>query len=256
MKTKVWAHRGASAYAPENTMEAFELAWKQKADGIELDVQMTRDGKLVVIHDETIDRTSDGTGYVKDYTLEKLREFSFNRLHPQYIRAGIPTLEEVFDFLKETDMTVNVELKNSIIPYPLLEEKVLAMAERMGLENRVIYSSFNHKSVVKIKKMSPKSETGILYSDGWLRVPAYGKRLEADALHPALYHVKGTKLIQKSHEKGLKVHVWTVNQREDMEFLVRQQADAIITNCPDLCRSVADAVGKIIPEPRDKKAGK
>ncbi len=242
MKTKVWAHRGASAYAPENTMEAFELAWKQKADGIELDVQMTRDEKLVVIHDETIDRTSDGTGYVKDYTLAQLRNFNFNRLHPQYIKTQIPVLEEVFAFLKTTDMTVNVELKNSIIAYPLLEEKIISLAEQMGVKDRVIYSSFNHKSVVKVKKMSPDSEVGLLYSDGWLRVPAYGKRLGADALHPALYHVKDTKLIEKSHEKGLKVHVWTVNQREDIERLARQQADAIITNCPDICRSTVDAL--------------
>ncbi len=90
MKTKVWAHRGASAYAPENTLEAFQLAVDQKADGVELDVQMTKDGKLVVIHDETIDRTSDGHGRVMDYTLAELKRMHFNRPHPEYADAASP----------------------------------------------------------------------------------------------------------------------------------------------------------------------
>lgn len=90
MKTKVWAHRGASAYAPENTLEAFRLAAEQKADGVELDVQLSKDGELVVIHDETIDRVSNGSGYVRDYTLEELKRFHFNRLHPEYAGCAHP----------------------------------------------------------------------------------------------------------------------------------------------------------------------
>ncbi|MDO5416808.1 MAG: glycerophosphodiester phosphodiesterase [Lachnospiraceae bacterium] len=244
MKTFVWAHRGASAYAPENTMEAFELAEKQGADGIELDVQMTRDGKLVVIHDETIDRTSDGTGNVKDYTFEELRGLHFNKLHPEYTRAQLPLLEEVLEFLKTNEMTLNIELKNSIFPYPLLEEKVLTLVSGMRLEERVVYSSFNHKSVEKIKAMSPESQAGILYSDGWLRVPSYAKKMGVDAIHPAVYHALDTKLIEKCHSKGLKVHIWTVNRKENMETLVKRGADAIITNYPDVARKVVDQVEK------------
>ena len=90
-KTKVWAHRGASAYAPENTMVSFQKAVEMKADGIELDVQMTKDGELVVIHDETIDRTSDGKGWVKDYTLEELRQFNYNKTYPEVEHAELPT---------------------------------------------------------------------------------------------------------------------------------------------------------------------
>ena len=97
MKSKVWAHRGASAYAPENTLEAFRLGAEQGADGVELDVQLSKDGQLVVIHDETIDRVSDGHGYVRDYSLEELKKFVFNKTHPEYADARIPTLGEVYD---------------------------------------------------------------------------------------------------------------------------------------------------------------
>lgn len=95
-RTKVWAHRGASGYAPENTLEAFQKAIEQNADGIELDVQMTKDGELVVIHDETIDRVCEGSGWVKDFTYGKLCRFHFNKTHPEYEHAQIPTLEEVY----------------------------------------------------------------------------------------------------------------------------------------------------------------
>ncbi|MDO4325480.1 MAG: glycerophosphodiester phosphodiesterase [bacterium] len=240
MKTQVWAHRGASAYAPENTMDAFELAYRQGADGIELDVQMTKDGKLVVIHDETIDRTSGESGYVREYTAKELRKFSFNQTHPEYKTAQIPFLEEVLEFVKSNGMKLNIELKNSIIVYPKLEEKVLALVKKVGIEEQVIYSSFNHKSIVKIKKLAPDAETGILYSDGWLRVPSYAEKIGVDAIHPAVYHVLDTKLIEKSHDKKLKVHIWTVNRREDMEIFTKRKADAIITNYPDICREVVD----------------
>ena len=98
MKTKVWAHRGASAYAPENTLEAFQLAADQKADGVELDVQLTKDEKLVVIHDETIDRTSGGHGKVMDHTLEELKEMKFNKTHPEYTDATTPRWPRCMSF--------------------------------------------------------------------------------------------------------------------------------------------------------------
>ena len=114
MKTKVWAHRGASAYAPENTLEAFELAVEQHADGVELDVQLTKDGKLAVIHDETIDRTCNGSGAVKNFTMAQLKQFSCNKTHLEYPSAVIPELKEVLNLLKPTDLTVNIELKTGV----------------------------------------------------------------------------------------------------------------------------------------------
>ena len=114
-KTKIFAHRGASGYAPENTLEAFALAITQGADGIELDVQLTKDGIPVVIHDETIDRVTEKKGWVKDYTLKELKELTvLKNKFPEYSAAKIPTLEEVLDAVKASGIQVNIELKTGI----------------------------------------------------------------------------------------------------------------------------------------------
>ena len=114
MMTKIFAHRGASGYAPENTLEAFALAMEMGADGIELDVQLTKDGEVVVIHDEVIDRVSNGKGLVKDYTLVQLRKFSFDNHMEGYENISIPTLKEVLELVKASKMEVNIELKTGI----------------------------------------------------------------------------------------------------------------------------------------------
>lgn len=242
MKTLVWAHRGASAYAPENTLESFEKAVQMQADGVELDVQLTRDGALAVAHDERIDRMSDGQGWVKDYTLTQLKAFNFNRTHPEFPRTEMPTLQEVYELLKPTGLTVNVELKTGIWHYDGIEEKVLALTAAEGMESRVIYSSFNHHTLVRLKELDPSVQTGVLYSDEWIGVPAYARdTVHADALHPALYHLQDPTYEEEARKYGLAVHVWTVNEREYMEMLVKRGIEAIITNKPDLCRSVVDS---------------
>lgn len=241
METQVWAHRGASAYAPENTLEAFWLAADMGADGVELDVQLSKDGELVVAHDETIDRVSNGTGYIRDYTLAQLKSFYFNRLFPEFEDARIPTLKEVCELLKPTGMTVNVELKTGIILYPEIEEKVLRLAAAMEMEDRMVYSSFCHPSLVRLKELDTSVKTGLLYSDGWIGAAAYGRNtVGADALHPALYHFQDPALISEARRHGLAIHVWTVDEEQHMEQLVRQGVDAIITNKPDLCRRIID----------------
>ena len=159
--TEIWAHRGASGYAPENTLEAFALAAEMGADGVELDVQMSRDGYLVVAHDERIDRVSNGTGLIRDFTLKELKEFHFNKTHPEYREARIPTLREVYEALKNTSLWINVELKNGIYFYEGLEERVLELTGRLGMEKRVIYSSFNHHSMVHLKQLNPDALTGL-----------------------------------------------------------------------------------------------
>ena len=238
--TLVWAHRGASAYAPENTLEAFQLAVSQKADGVELDVQLTKDGELVVAHDETIDRVSNGSGRIVDHTLEELKALDFNKTHPEYEHAKIPTLKEVYELLKPTGLTVNVELKTGIVMYEGIEEKVLQAAKEMGMEDRVIYSSFCHQTLLNLKALDPSVETGILYSDGWIGVPEYACRLGVQALHPVLHHMQDAAFVKEAKERGLKFHVWTVNKEEDMKKLCENQIEAIITNYPDVCRKVVD----------------
>lgn len=250
-KTFVWAHRGASAYAPENTLEAFRMAVDCKADGIELDVQKTKDGKLVVIHDETLDRVSRASGLVKDFTYEKLKDINVNERFPKLGTQYIPTLEEVYELIRPTNLTINVELKTGVIFYPEIEEQVLELTKQMGMQERVIYSSFNHYTIRKIKRLQPDAVTGLLYQDGMIDVFTYAKQtVQADALHPAIYNVQYPDFYAKCRKHGLKVHVWTVNEEEHMRLLCENETDAMITNDPKLGRAVADEYedGKLIPE--------
>lgn len=232
-------------------MAAFVLAEKQGADGIELDVQLTKDGELVVIHDERIDRTSDGSGWVKDFTYAELAKYNFNKTHPEYGVEKIPTLKEVYEWIKSTDLTINVEIKTGEVFYSKIEERVLEMAERMGVAERVIYSSFNHYTVQKIKQLNPQVKTGMLYCDGIVNPAGYADEvLKADALHPALYNLQYPGFMEACRELGKKVHVWTVNEEADMRYVLELQVDAMITNYPDVGKAVAAEYhnGKLEPE--------
>lgn len=240
MSTKplVWAHRGASGYAPENTLAAFQKAVDLGADGVELDIQLTKDDQIVVIHDEMIDRTSDGKGWVKDYTLEELRAFNYNRTKPEYKHADIPTMREVFELLKPTGLFINIEIKTGVVFYEKIEEKILALAKGMGMEDRVCYSSFNHYTVTRIHELKPDAEVGFLYADGPIDMPSYGVKHGVNALHPALYNLQYDGFVKECKEKGLKLNVWTVNERPYMEMCCQYGVDAIITNYPDIAKEV------------------
>lgn len=241
-RTKVWAHRGASGYAPENTMIAFKKAAEMQADGIELDVQLSKDGEIVVIHDETVDRVSGVHGYVKDFTLAQLKQLNCNQTHPEYDHAEIPMLREVYEFVKPTGMIINVELKTGEIFYPHMEARVLELTKQCGMEEQVIYSSFNHYTLRKLKELQPNVQTGMLYADGIFEAPAYAReKLDVDALHPALYNLQYPDYLTECRKRGLKIHVWTVNEEEQMRACCRDGIDAIITNYPDVARKIVEA---------------
>ncbi len=237
--TKVWAHRGASGYAPENTIEAFQLAVEMNADGIELDVQLTKDGELVVIHDEVIDRVSNGSGWVKDYTLKELKVFNYNKTHIKYNFAEIPTLEEVYSTLKDTDLYINVELKTGIVFYNEIEKKVLELENNMGMSDRVIYSSFNHYSIMKIKELNPKAKTGFLYVDGFTDMVGYGAKMGVNAIHPPVGNIKFQDLGKLCKKNGLQINVWNVRDN-DIINCCEIGVDAIITNYPDRTRKIIE----------------
>ena len=235
-KVKIFAHRGASAYAPENTLEAFRLAMEQGADGIELDVQLTKDGELVVIHDETIDRVSNGKGAVRDYTQEELKSFSVSNHFEQYPDVKIPTLREVLELVKPGHMEINIELKTGIFWYPEIEKKVLDLVKEEEMEDRIIYSSFNHYRVQKIKELAPEAETAYLIGDVMLNVAEYTKNTGIKGLHPALFHVKMADFLKEYKESGIALRVWTVNDKDQIRWLIDEGVDAVITNYPDRVR--------------------
>lgn len=239
MAIRIFGHRGASGYAPENTMEAFQLAIKQGADGVELDVQLTRDLVVIVAHDETIDRVSDGSGLIASLTLKEIKKFTFNATHPEYREAKAPTLEEVLSLFSGTGLLINIELKNSRLPYPGLEEKCISMVERMGMANQVLYSSFNHHSVRKIKQINPSAAFGLLYDCCLISPGEYAKNCGADALHPQyLDMILNPEPYAQAQRQGLKVNVWTVNDDRDMRRVIDLNADILITNYPDRARAV------------------
>ncbi len=252
---KVLAHRGASGYAPENTMPSFEKAIELGADGIELDIQMTKDGEIVVIHDETINRTSDGEGWVKDYTLAELRQYNYNyqnvndpwsgkrtlgeTIYKEYDKVDIPTMREVFELFAPTGKMINIEIKTGIVFYPI-EEKILAMTKEFGMEDRVIYSSFNHATIKKILELDPSARCGFLYCDGTLDMPEYAKKHGVEALHPALYNLQYPNFVEECHKNGVALNVWTINSPEHVAMCKQAQVNSVITNYPDMARKVLE----------------
>ena len=229
----VLGHRGASGYAPENTLEAFKLAMDMGADGFELDVHLSKDGELVVIHDETVDRTTDGTGFVGEMTLAELKALDASNHKEGYKGAKIPTLAEVYDLIRDTNHIVNVEIKTDNIFYPQLEEKVLALEKEKGMEGRIVYSSFNHYTVKKIRALAPDAQIGMLFGDVLVEPYDYCKSVGANLLHPSKANLNVPGFAEKAKEAGLGMNVWTVNEEEYMEKCLACGA-GIVTNYPDI----------------------
>lgn len=161
---KIWAHRGCSQMYPENTLLAFGKAAELKGlAGIELDIQLTRDGQIVVFHDEKVDRTTDGRGELHSYTLAELKKLKIDAGDRKY--EQIPTMEEVLDLLEDklkNGLKLNIELKNSIFPYEGMEEKIVALIRSRGLQDSIVYSTFYARSLEILRKLEPEAELGML----------------------------------------------------------------------------------------------
>jgi glycerophosphoryl diester phosphodiesterase len=240
--TLILAHRGYAAEYPENTLLAFKEAEKAGADGLELDVQMTKDGELVVIHDEKVDRTTDGNGLVKDYNLNDLKKldarFKFKTL-PK--REQIPTLNEVLEWLAGTRMVCNIELKNSIIPYDGMEEKVINMVRAFDLADRVIISSFNHYSIVKSYMLAPEIEIAPLLSDGLYMPWIYAQSINARGFHPH-WRAAPDQIVSASLESGIEVRPYTVNKETELERLFKKNCSAVITDDPLKAKRIMEKI--------------
>lgn len=240
MKTVVWAHRGSSFVAPENTLEAFELAAKQHADGIELDIHLTADQQLAVFHDETLERTTNGTGKVEQFTLPQLKRLNAAVLKPQYAGARIPSLPEVLDFLKGTSLRLNIEIKEEADPNPALVKLLAKQIQESGLVKRTMYCSFNHYSLMELRKVMPEACIGLLYHGGFISPWTYAKTIGANCLHPSFRFGLMSGQVENAHKEGIRVNVWTVDDPDDMLNVYEQGADGIITNKPDLALRLRD----------------
>ena len=232
----IFAHRGASAHAPENTLASFRLALSQGADAVELDAQLSADGQVVVIHDPTVDRTTNGHGRVAQLNLTELRSLDAGSFFSEKYRGEkIPLLEEVFEAVGQK-MFINVELKNSAELRAPLVEKVCGLVEKQGLEKRIILSSFLASDLNKAKRLLPEVPRGLLALDGWMGAWArsFGFSFgDYAALHPYLGDVTKQQIV-RVHRLGRRVHVWTVDKAEDMAQLNNWGVDGIFTNDPQI----------------------
>jgi len=232
----IFAHRGASAYAPENTIAAFELAIEQGADAIELDVKLSADGQVVVIHDPTVDRTTGAHGRVKDMTLEELRALDAGSFFSEKFKGEkIPTLEEVFETVGNKTF-INVELTNYKTSHDHLVESVCMLVKRFGLQKRILFSSFLASNLSRARSYLPDVPTGLLALGGilgaWHR--SFGFAFSKnDALHPNLRDATQQR-IYFVHRLKRRVHVWTVNDEQDMRRLFKWGVDGIFTDDPQL----------------------
>lgn len=228
----LFAHRGVSAHYPENTKAAFYAASKLPIAGVELDVHVTADGEVVVIHDETIDRTSNGSGYVKDLTLQQLRSYDYGSwFSEQYTGESIPTLGEVLELFVATQHRINIELKTDIFSYAGIEALVLKEIAKHQMTERVIISSFNHESLQTIVQMAPYIETAALFAEVLVDFTTYTATIPADAIHVSL-PTAFRKSIAIALEKGATIRVYTVNDFENAQHLQRLGIQAVFTDDP------------------------
>lgn len=242
MKTKppktpplIIAHRGFSCKYPENTLVAFEKAITEgHADGIELDVQLSADGEVVVFHDESVERTTDGTGRLAEMSLRDIRNLTVGG--PAGVAGEqIPTLSEVLALASGKDFLMGIELK----VYPgtegeALTAAVLDLISRYNMLPRVMISSFDHRLVAALAKAEPALDTAILYSRSYKRVVSYCKRHGIKGVNP---HVRRLQLnpwlVRRCQRHGLTINPWTVNRLRDMKKMLRYPVNSVITDSPD-----------------------
>lgn len=230
-RTQITAHRGYSAVAPENTMYAFEEAVGIGADYIELDVQLTADGQLVVFHDNTIDRTTDGKGKLSKYTYEELQEFSAGSWFSKdgmFDDAKIVLFSDVLECVGN-DILLNIEIKNhgDIVR---TAEKTVEVIEEYGIERSCYVTSFSYKALKTVKKLNPKIKTGLIANIATSTSFSQLKYIDAVSLN---YIFINQSVVNMAHQNGKRVFVWTVDNRSDIQHMIAMGVDNIITNRPD-----------------------
>lgn len=244
--TKIYGHRGASAYAPENTLSAFRLAEEMGAEGIGIDVQCCKDGEAVVIRDSFFHQISGGRGCVWEYTLKELKKMDFGEGIPeQYRQEKIASLDEVLEMIAHSQMGLNIELKSS--PYchdPALAEKIYRSIENYGtsLKKKVSFSSFDHQCLREYQKLDPDAKIGLLYNANLRRPGDYARMVGADSIHP-YFMMLDEEGVDNCQELAVEVNVWTVDEPRDIRKMLRWECDCIFTTKPDLAVQCRKDVG-------------
>ncbi len=239
--TKIIAHRGAQKVAPQNTIPAFKIAREMGAHGFENDVHFTADGYIVVHHNYSIEKTSNGEGLILEMTLEELRKYDFGSyFSDKFAGTKIPTLEEFFEVSKGLEV-INVEIKTPLDKNYKIAGAVIDMAKKYGVFDELIISSFDENVLLEAHSYDPVCKTGFLYDPKSTRFIdevekdpiAYAKKLHAAAIHPVFLMID-EELIKNAHANGIQVNAWTVNIEDTIDMLIDMEIDGIITDVPDI----------------------
>ena len=241
----IQAHRGASGYAPENTLPAFRRAVELNADGIETDIYLTADGHLAVCHDPDISRTSNGSGVITEMTMESLRRFDFGSWYsPEFAGTVIPSLPEVLELVRHMDV-INIEIKDMGPAGSAARREAFALLLRQlkeaGCVERTLISSFHHSLLKELKEASPALRTGLLYGDPFTpeETIAMVRSFDADAIHPYIGCLTES-VAEACRKRRIDINAWTINDPENVRRALSLGVTGIITNLPDMVRQVME----------------
>lgn len=236
----IFAHRGACKVAPENTLPAFQAALALGADGVELDVQYSSDGKIVVMHNPTLEKTTNGAGRVTAHTFADLRTLDAGaHFAPKFAGTPIPSLDEVLD-LARNKLLLNIELKALEAPTVNLGVDVVACVRAHDMADQVVISSFNPLALRRAKKAGPEIECALLTAPdlpSWMRARLTHWFSRMDSIHPE-HPMVDAAYMAWARSRKLPVRPWTVNEAADMRRLIALGVDAIITDVPDVVRGL------------------
>lgn len=236
------AHRGASGDYPENSLLAFEKAVEMGCDVIELDLQLTKDGVVVVFHDEKLDRITDGSGLLVDYNYSQLSKLEIldNNENRKYAKQRIITLEELLERFKNQDIVLNLELKNNIVHYPGLEKKVCDLLKKYDFVDKSLISSFNHYSLIKVNQICPELDLGIIYLAALYKAEKYADSLpcKIKSLHP-LFTTLDQDVVANIKNAGYKIYAYTINEEKHIKYMFDLEIDGIITDYPDKLKNIS-----------------
>ncbi|MGM0508326.1 MAG: glycerophosphodiester phosphodiesterase [Fusobacteriota bacterium] len=230
---EIYAHRGFSSQAPENTLSALRMALGLEIDGIEFDVQMTKDKKLVIIHDEKLKRTTNGRGLVEQKSYKELNKLSAGSwFSNKYKDEKIPLLSQVLELLKNKDIKINIELKNDKIRYIGMESMVLELINNFNLDNKIILSSFNYESLERIYELNKNIEIAYLSKKIKKDIIYNIKRINAKAIHTKISKLN-KKQVKAFHEENIKVRCYTINKKRHFKKAIKYGVDGLFTDKPD-----------------------
>jgi len=238
-KPEIIAHRGMVHEAPEHTLAGFARAAAFNSDAIEFDLQLSKDGRLVVCHDHKVDRTTSGKGWVRDFTLAELKALDAGSwFSPEFAGQTIPTVEEVLTLLGDAGWAGKIyfELKTLRYDYPGIEAALARVIQDFGLAGRCAVNSFNHHSLVRMQAALPGIPTTCVDGSHMVRPWEYARSIGCTGYAPH-YTAIDQELVDGCHRAGISVIAWTVDDRKEIERLVALGVDGIITNRPDVMRS-------------------